>query len=493
MKAHITDYPLYRWRYAIGYTAIILVAMIMIAVATIYVPGAIRDGEVKSALASGSLSITSIDPSSVVNLPYHALQRISFMLFGVTTLSIKLPSTILGVLTALGIFLLTRSWFRRNTAVLATILAMTTTQFLFLTQDGTPAIMYSFIVIWLFTICTYITRNRLFSTLWKVLAGVLMALALYIPLGLYIDIALIVTMSFHPHIRYIIKRIPRLRLILAIVLGIASVTPLVYAIILRPTIALTLLGLPATYAHVGTQLVSTGQDLFGFFATSSGYTIRPLYSLGAVMLMAIGVYRLFTVKYTARSYAIGILSICTLVVLAVNPNQEAALFPLAALFITVGTAAIIGGWYRLFPHNPYARVAGLIPLTILALGMVYSGVIPYIDNYTYNGTVLSFYSNDLRLLSRNLSSLGSHATTTKLVVTPDEAPFYSLVARYDKRFTVATSLNHSSLPSSVTHLIVTHKAHLTVTTRGLYLSRIVTNRKATNADRLYLYTTAPDS
>ena len=241
MKTRISEYLLYRKRYLLGFMFVFVLLGIIITIAGGHVPGALRAAELQSALQSGALSVKSMSPATVVDLPYHILQRFSFMLFGVTTLSIKLPSIIIGGLTVIGIYLLIRSWFRRNVAVIVAVIATTTVQFLFVLQDGTPLIMFSFLTVWLLTVATYITRGQIFSTLWKVLAGVLMATALYTPLGIYPVLAMFITASFPPHIRYVLRHISRLRIILALILGLASVVPLVYASILDPTTPLTLL------------------------------------------------------------------------------------------------------------------------------------------------------------------------------------------------------------------------------------------------------------
>lgn len=483
MKARVTDYALYRWRYVIGYALITFVVIAILGIASTNVPGALRQEEIGSALQSGALSVESLDPMTVVDLPYHLLQRVCFILFGVSTLTIKLPSIILGALTSIGIFLLTKAWFRRNVAVLATVLAITTTQFLFLIQDGTPAISFSFVTIWLLTAGTYVTRHASFNTFWKVAGCVLMATALYIPLGVYAVLALLITASFHPHIRYVIRKISRMRLILAIVLGLISVAPLVYASVVHPGVALTLLGIPTTPIDLMANVKTVALDLFGFFSASTSAQLRPMYSLGVAILMAIGAYKLLTVKYTARSYIVLILSVFILPLTILNPHYLTHLYPLAVLMIAMGIVTMITSWYKLFPRNPYARVAGLIPLSVFVLGMMFSGVMRYMNNYSYNPNVLSYYSSDLRLLDTYLAKSKAQATTTRVVTTKDELPFYTLVARYDKRFTA--SLDIAKAPQTI---VMTHDAYtLHRTTVEPY--RIITNRKSHAADRLYIYTT----
>src|SRR4051812_2736058 len=104
MGTHITDYSLYRWRYFLGYGLIGLILLAVFAVAGLYIPGALSPSEMQSVISSDAIrfSLTNFDPTMVVNLPYHLLQRASIELLGVSNLSIKLPSLLLGLLSAVG-------------------------------------------------------------------------------------------------------------------------------------------------------------------------------------------------------------------------------------------------------------------------------------------------------------------------------------------------------------------------------------------------------
>lgn len=481
MKTRVTDLMLYRWRYVISYSIIIAAISSVIAIASLYVPGGLRQAEIDTALQSGSLSTQSIDPRTVINLPYHILQRLCFMMFGVTTVSIKLPSIILGVLTSIGIFLLIRTWFRRNIAILTTILATTTAHFLFLVQDGTPAILFSFLAIWILFAATYVTRKKLFGTFWKALTGVLMATALYVPLGIYLVLAILTTAFFHPHIRHVLTRFARPRLIIAVILGFVAITPLVYASIIDYHVALRLLGLADSPINLLANIKQVAHDLFGFLSPPDDYLLQPIYSLGLVLLILVGCYKLVTYKHTARSYITLLLAGTTIPIIIFNPIHIHNLFPLAVLMVALGVATLITDWYKLFPRNPYARVVGLFPLGLLIGGIVLSGVLRYMNNYEYNPEVLRNYSSDLRLLSNQLDYERADRQTTRFVVTKAELPFYNLVAHYDKRFAASTD---ATTPPKV--LIMSHAVYHT-TKQSNEPSLIVTNRRANDADRLYIY------
>lgn len=484
MKTQVTDLFLYRWRYRLGYVVLTILTIVVVGLIATLIPGALRSAEMQSALTSGELSIKSLTPAMVVDWPYHVLQRGSFMLFGVTQLSIKLPSLVIGFFTAVGIFMLIRTWFRRNIAIIVTVLAVTMAPFLFMIQDGTPTIMFTALTVWLLVAGTYVTRGLLFGTFWKVLGCVLLAISLYTPLGIYLTVALIITASLHPHIRYVIRRIAKPRLILAIILGIVSIAPLAYAIYLDNAVAMRIFGVPSGPIDIGANVVSVGQDLFGFFSTSNSHLLRPMFSLATVLLVLIGIYRLLTVKYTARSYAAIILGVIVSIAIIINPRYAYNLFPIIVLMVAMGVATLIIDWYKLFPRNPYARIAGLIPLAVLVVGLSFSDVTRYTSSYLYSPDILASYSYDLRLLSKTLAKQPKD-TKILLVTTQKERSFYDLVAYYDKRFIVTTEYDTADRPVA----IVSHGAYQ-ANMPPWQLTQIITNRKATDADRFYLYKTS---
>lgn len=480
MQKKVTDYGIYRWRYAIGYTLVVLTVVSAILFAGLFTPGELRSEEQIGAVNSSNLSIKNLAPSMVVNLPYHMLQKSVFSIFGVSTFTIKLPSIILALITVVGVFLLFRIWFKRNVAVIATVTIATTTQFLFLSQDGTPAILFSALTVWLLFSATQATRDcKHFNTFWKVLACVLLAVILYVPLGVYVVIALLIASLFHPHTRYIIKHIPKLRLLLAAILGAATLLPLIYASIVDPAVAKQLLGIPTTPINFLDNLAAVGTIILGAPHESLGYLVRPLYSFGVVALMGIGLFSLFTHRYTARSYTLFLIGIPLVLLPLINPSVLIFVFPFAAILSAIGLAWLINYWYSLFPRNPYARITGLVPLVIIVTGIMMLGVMRYNDNYQYNPTILAYYSSDLSLLNNTLAQKAPERIT--LIVDNSEKEFYQTVAKYNKQLTVETSVENGTRDTFIaTH---SYKNHHTLPTPSV----VITSDRIQDANRFYIY------
>lgn len=260
--------------------------------------------------------------------------------------------------------------------------------------------------------------------------------------------------------------------------------PLVYASIISHDTLFTLLGITATMPDLKANLVSLAKDMFGFGVSTGGYYIRPAYSLGIMMIALIGLVSLFTNKHTARSYVVLTWGALLTVIVILNPHMVSYLFPLVALLISFGMLTLITSWYKLFPHNPYARIAGMIPLGIIVVGVMTSGVSRYINNYQYNPNLLAHYSKDLTLLQRELARDHTSADAPAIVVVEQTTkPFYTLAAHYDNRFTIA-----ASLPTNTTHTVILDRAtHMHTSSSFPTPLSIITDSRAQDSDRFYLY------
>lgn len=464
-----STYTLYRWRYVIGYGLIGLILAGLLLFAGLYLPGALSEAEVKASIVSSSLSFQNPETLAVANLPYYLLQSGIFSLFGMSIFTIKLPSLILGLLTAVGFILLLRRWFKPNIAVLASLIAISTGQFLFIAQSGTPSILYLFWPIALLWLGTQVTREKKFRFLWKVLFAIIAALSLYTPLGIYPLIAIALAIALHPHLRAVLRRLPRPRLILVGVLFAVLIAPLVYFIIKSPGLGVSLLGIPSAWPDFGANAITLLKQYFLFWQPSNTAVMTPVFGLGTAMLIALGSYRLIRTADTTRSYLIIIWIICLIPVLLVNPGFTSVTYVPSVLMIAAGLMSLISYWYRLFPRNPYARVSGLVPIIVLVGVLILSGLARYVYGYHYSPTIAPLFTKDLALLPKD---------TKELIVSNDERPFYESVAKYRPELTIVET------PSGASY---TATRDARISKQGSEVARIITNSRATDADRFYVY------
>ncbi|MBC7868732.1 glycosyltransferase family 39 protein [Candidatus Saccharibacteria bacterium] len=469
MGIDVTSFYTYRWRYWIGYGFVGALLVGLLLFAGLYVPGGISSQEMESVIKSSTISLSNIDSLAMTNLPYHLLQKASITIFGVSDFSIKLPSLILAFFSAIGLIVLLRRWFRPNIAFLASVIAVTASQFLFIAQNGTPDILSVLWAVWLLLLGTLIAKRAQPRTLWKVLFFIVSALSLYTPLSIYALVALGLSAVLHPHLRYIIRQLSKRRLAGAFVLGIIIIIPLALGVAKSPELGLSVLGIPAEWPSVKANVLLLVQQYLGFSLPSSTRLMTPVFGLGVMLIVGFGMYKLIRTRQSAQSYIVIIWLLCLVPILITNPLHTSVTFLPIVLLLATGLSSLLGYWYRLFPRNPYARVAGLVPLVILVGALVFNGLERYMYGYHYAPKTVANFSQDLSLLPKN---------TRQLVVTAEQLPFYQIVKTYHKDLAIVTE------PSG-NEFVATLAAKKTYTTYRI--DRIVTSTTYKHADRFYVY------
>lgn len=478
MTTKLANLELYRWRYGIGYSFLALAGLALLVMVLFYVPGGLTHAEMQSVVATATLSFHSLNPDAVINAPYHVLQWLSIRTFGLTPFSVKLPSAVIAVLTMIGVIGLLRYWFRRNVAILTSIIVVTTGQFLFLAQNGTPEIMTIFWAVWILFAALMVSRAARFSTFWKVILFGTAALSLYTPLSIYMLVAVVSAGLLHPHLRYLIRQMSTLKVLVAIVFAAAIITPLGYAISLDHSVLLHLIGwphLPIAWHHNAALLFN---EYMNVTAPTHTPILTPIYGLGYVLLGILGIIHFVTTKYTARGYILTAWIVLLLVVVAFNPSDVAVTFVPVMLLVAMGIDSLFRRWYSLFPRNPYARIAGLVPLAVLLGGMISSGLIRYFNTYTYEPTKVRQFSPDLQIVNREVARTGS----LTLVVRSDQMAFYTVLAKYNPHVQVTQTVTQ---PTTNHPVLVERGVQKQPSIDGL--SRIVTDGLSHDADRFYLY------
>lgn len=461
---------LYRWRYVIGYSTIGLLLGALLIFAGLYIPGGISAEEMRSAVRSDSVALIHPETWGTTSLTFYLFQKLMFVLFGVSDFTIKLPSLILALFSAIGLILLLRRWFKPNIAVLASLIAITTGQFLFVAQNGAPGISYIFWPIMLLLLGTQVTRAKKLRVLWKWLFAIAAALSLYTPLSIYPLIAVVLAIILHPHLRNAVRRLSKVKLAVGLLFAGIIVAPLVMNIVANPQLGLALLGVPTTWPpDLLANLNTLFNQYFVFWAPSTSTLMTPVFGLGSFLLIGLGLIRIIRTRETTRSYLIIIWILCLIPVLIMNPRFTSVIFVPAVLLLAAGLTSLIGYWYRLFPKNPYARVAGLVPLIILVVVLMGSGLDRFVYGYHYDPNTAVNFSKDLKLIPKD---------TTDLVVSQDELPFYSVVANHRKGLKVSTT---STAPT----FVATRDGKQDFP--GYAIDKIITTTYAQDSDRLYTY------
>jgi len=465
-----SSFILYRWRYVIGYTIVGLLLAALLVFAGLYVPGGISAAEMRSVVAGDGISLFNPATWGVTSLPFYLFQKLIITLFGISDFTIKLPSLIIALLSAIGLILLLRRWFKPNIAVLASLIAITTGQFLFVAQNGVPGVSYIFWPVVILLLGTQVTRAKRFRAVWKWLFAAAVAMSLYTPLSIYPIIAIILAIILHPHLRNAVRRLSKFKVAIGATIFLIIITPLAFNIYADPSLGLILLGAPTTWPpDILTNLTTLFNQYLIFWAPSTTSLMTPVFGLGSFLLILLGLYRLVRTRETTRSYLIIIWVICLIPVLILNPRFTSVIFVPAVLLLAAGLTSLIGYWYRLFPRNPYARIAGLVPLIVLVVVLMGSGLDRFIYGYHYDPNTAVNFSRDLRLLPKD---------TTNLVVSKDELAFYQVVAKHRDDMKVSTEPSGDMFTA-------TRAAKKDFA--GYSIDRIFTTTYSKDGDRLYSY------
>lgn len=469
----IKEVLLYRYRFGLGYGLYVIFVITLLAVGIGRIPYGITENEMQSVVTSSQFRPAELMSMSFVDAPYHFIQNISIHMLGLTDVSIKLPSLIFALLSAIALVIMLSRWFTPRIAIITGILAVTTTPFLGMGRLGVPLIMMTFWLSIILLSATRIIHSAKHRLMWKLILAFAVGLSLYTPLMIYPLIALTVAGLLHPHVRYVIRTLKPARAATAGAIFVITIIPLIWTIYQQPSTVTQLLGLPPSMPS--TQQILNNSDyvvrsLIRFSSPIAAEIITPLFGIVTIIIAALGFLKSAAQWYSARSYMIGLWLLLTIPVILLNPYYLPAIFVVTTLLIAIGLDTLIRSWYQLFPRNPYARIAGLIPLTVLIATVAFTNAGRYFYGYLYAPQVDAFHT-ELETTHEALHLPGTKDRPVTLMTTPQSEAFYSILKWQYPKLTV------TSQPSPSDAVIV-HERHFPVvkgSLDGSDLYRLYTN------------------
>ena len=201
--------------------------------------------------------------------------------------------------------------------------------------------------------------------------------------------------------------------------------------------------------------------------------ISPIINPATAILIAIGLYFTFIEKYSAKGYLINIWTAILLLVCVINPATITILFmPILILTIT-GLQGLINTWYALFPKNPYARIFGLIPVSIFVFNLLITNLSVFALSYQYSPQPIAAFNQDLNIL---LKKTGSNRV---LMVSKNEEDFYKTLEHQNK------AKQKNKFEDS--EIILSKEAYQNTKIPTNYkVKRILVSNRKDNADRFYI-------
>jgi hypothetical protein len=434
----IRELTLYQYRYIICYGLFVLLLLIMLLIDIGSVPGGISRSEMESSVASNSLNPIAPQASDVINLPYHLLQKLSIGLFGLSPLSIRLPSLVLAFVASIVLAFTLHQWFRRGVAILTLLLATVSAPFISMGRTGVAAVFYMLLLLVILFGAVKLTTRGPRTFLWKLVVTMAGVLLFYMPLGIYAVIALLIAGVFHPHVRYQVKRTRWWQFLLLMLAAGVMLAPLVFAGVTDNETLEVLFGVDALKSKLnlqslGASLLTIAETLFFFNKPRTTEIITPFLNLTFMLLVMFGLVRTIFDRHSARSYLLLIWLAISIPLLIINPTQFALLFVPCLILMAIGLETFMREWYRIFPRNPYARIGALLPLSLIVIGLLAIAASRYFLGYFYTDTSRSFHPE----LSAVRRVVKPHVKT-QLVVPEDQTAFYDILRSKYKMLSVTS-------------------------------------------------------
>jgi len=476
-KHKITDLFIYKHRFGIGYILLALIFIGLLFFLPTISPAGLSQAEMESSVISASVNASSIFSGNIIDLPYHLLQKLSIKIFGLTAYSIKLPSIIIGLsLCILLIFLLNR-WFKNNVALIASILSVLSTPFLYLVGSGTPLIMIVFwptFLLWLGSKIQGVKAPRI-SYCFIFIAALL--LTIFTPYMIYIAGFIFIYVMAHPHLRFTVKNLPRIPLVIACSLGTAVGFFLLINILNRQGTATELLFVQDF--SIGGYLNNIKNAFLPYFSWTGGIEgtlLSPMIGLASLALAFTGLISTAKGFFASRNSIASLLIIFTVFISGFNPDAAILIILPFAILTAHGIRYILNMWYGLFPENPYARIFAIFPIGLFIGIMIISSTFHFIFGYRYNPAVANEFNNDLELIYEKVEP----GTTILVAGGTLEYDFYNIL-------TSKTDYKIASSTDEIEDGAIVATLRKWEMPENLQLNRIITSPKSINSDRIYLY------
>ena len=472
-KIIISKLFLYKHRYVIGYVLLGIAFISLLFSLPIFAQYGVSEAEMDSATSSYYLQIDAPLHGDLVDLPYRALQKASITLFGLTPYAIKLPSIIIGLILGFLFVLLLNRWFKNNVSLLASFLVILSTPFLFLAGSGTPLIMLVFWPTLLLWLGSKIQGENRPKPVYSFLFAIALLFAIFTPYMLYFAIICVLFVFLQPHLRFVLKSLPKLPLIFVCLLVISGIIALVVNVVHHPgTIMELLFAKNYTFGSWFGNLINGIGPVFSWRNTVENVYLSPLMSLPLFALALIGLFSTTKGFFASRNSIASLLLLFTVIITGFNPSAVIFFILPLSILVAHGLKYLLEKWYGLFPENPYARVAAAFPLCILFALIIIPSTLQYIYGYRYNPNVADSFNDNLDVIHENL--------TNETLLVKDHYEFYKILERH----TDSKVVNEIGKEKYATFAAM-GKLEIPET---YMISKIITSHMRENSDIIYLYT-----
>ena len=434
-------------------------------------PAGLSAQEMESAVSSHAISWDTVTSGKIIDLPYHFLQKASISIFGLTAYAIKLPSIIFGLILGVLLILLLNRWFKNNVAIVGSVLTVLSAPFLFLAGNGTPLIMIVFWPTLLLLLGSKINGKALQKAFYSFL---------FTPYMIYFAVFSVIYALAHPHLRFMIKSLPKIPFVLATLIVLGTIGLMGYELIKYPNTLMQLLFMDNF--NWGTYLSNIRDGFLPIFSWNGNIQsvfLSPMIGLASIALALTGLFSTAKGFFASRNSIATVFIVFTIAITGFNPEAAVLIILPFAILTAHGIRYILEKWYGLFPENPYARIFGLIPITGFLAVIIIASFSHYTFGYRYNPVVANEFTDDLALIYENVEP-GSHILIQGGTL---EYDFYQIL-QHQGKYIVSSNTPASDEKTDIKKIATLGKWPAKL---PYELKRIATSSKSTNSDRIYLY------
>ena len=200
--------------------------------------------------------------------------------------------------------------------------------------------------------------------------------------------------------------------------------------------------------------------------------MAPLIGLPILALALVGLFSTTKGFFASRNSIASLLILFTVIITGINPQAVVFIILPLSILTAHGLKYLLEKWYGLFPENPYARVAALIPLTILFSLVIIPGLLQYIYGYHYNSKVANQFDYSLGIIHQTLDD--------ETLVANENYDFYKILEDRTSLKVVREAKDAETEKVAFLHTMAESDNYT--------LDRIITSPMKEKSDIIYLYT-----
>lgn len=293
----------------------------------------------------------------------YALEKLGFTGVG----AIRAIGAVFGILASASLYSILKHWHTRRIALLGTALFASSSWLLHMSRLAIPEVSYLLLPVFIM-LGTWLERGKWpFITISGLMIGGISLL--YLPGLVWLIVPAVIWQRKRLAER--LGEISKTWLILLSMGCLVLILPLLYSLVMHPSLVKTWLGLTQDFPGVLEFAKNLAKVPLTVFIRSEG---NPVISLGHLPLLDIvtsgliflGAYWYFFQRKLDRSKLILAALLFTSVLIALNTTFFSTLLqPFLYLLAAAGITLLLQQWFTVFPRNPLARGVGIVLVVIM--------------------------------------------------------------------------------------------------------------------------------